>query len=69
MTISFALQPDLQFKYWLAAELHMTVRELVETMDCIEYHWWGVHFSRKAQAEKQAADQAKRKHKGGGRTF
>lgn len=66
MTTSFALQSDLQFKYWLAAELHMTVRELVETMDCIEYHWWGVHFMRKAQAEQQAAEKAKRSRKGKG---
>lgn len=64
--ISFALQPDLQFKFWLAAELHMTVRELVDTMDCVEYHWWGVHFSRKAHAEKQEVEKARRGRTGRG---
>lgn len=63
---SFALQPDLQFKYFLAAELHMTVRELSRDMDCVEYHWWGVHFLRKADAEQKAMEKAKRKSKGRG---
>lgn len=63
---SFGLQPDLRFKYFLAAELHMTVGELSRTMDCVEYHWWGCHFLRKAEQEKKALDQGKRKSRGKG---
>jgi len=64
-TINFALQPDLQFKFWLAAELHMTVRQLTESMDCVEYHWWACHFQRKAAAEAKAMERAKRKRGNG----
>lgn len=60
-TISFALQPDLQFKFFLAAELHMTVRQLTETMDCVEYRWWACHFQRKAAEEAKAIERAKQK--------
>lgn len=65
---SFALQPDLQFKFFLAEQLGMTVRALADSMDCVEYHWWGVHFTRKAAAEEKAAEKAKR-GRGKGRTF
>jgi hypothetical protein len=44
----------------------MTVRALVETMDSVEYHWWGVHFARKAAAEEKAAEKSRRGHKGRG---
>lgn len=38
----------------------MTVRQLTETMDCVEYEWWGCHFARKIRLEKEAIDNAKR---------
>ena len=41
----------------------MTVRHMVDTMDCAEYHWWGVHFLRKAAAQEKAMEKAKRSSK------
>jgi hypothetical protein len=56
----------LQFKYWLAAKLHMTVRRMTDEMDCVEYRWWACHFALKATAEAKAAEKAKRKQRGKG---
>ena len=59
--INFALQPDLQFKFHLAELLGMTVRQLCDTMDAVEFQQWGTHLSRKVAAEKAAMEKAKRK--------
>ena len=37
----------------------MTVGELKDRMDCVEFHWWGTYFTKKAQAEQAAIEKAK----------
>jgi hypothetical protein len=58
-TTSFAIQPELQFKFELAERLGKFVSE-INRMDCVEFHWWAVHFQRKAAAEQRAINRAKR---------
>ena len=58
--ISFALQPDLQFKFELASHLHKTVAEIKE-MDGVEYIWWQVYFERQQQAQESAQAAAERR--------
>jgi hypothetical protein len=41
----------------------MTVKQLCETMDCVEFHQWGIHFARKAKAESDAVEKAKAKQR------
>lgn len=68
MQISFALQPDLQFKYFLCEKLKKLPRE-IETLSCVELYWLEQHFKRKHEAEKKAIDDARRGAKRGRRTF
>lgn len=46
---------DLEFEYFLARELRMTVADMRERMSGEEYTGWGVYFGRKAQREQLAA--------------
>ena len=62
MQTSFALQPDLQFKFFLCCELGRLPAE-IDSMTCIDYHRFAIHYERKQQAESRAMDEAKR---GGG---
>jgi len=57
---SFALQPDLQFRFMLAERLHMTVAQIRE-MDCVEYIQWQIHFQRRAKAQKKVPSATKNK--------
>jgi hypothetical protein len=41
----------------------MTVKQLCETMDGVEYHQWGLHFSRAAKREQDAIEKAKSKRR------
>ena len=41
----------------------MTVRQLCETMDVVEFHQWGKYYANKAKAEKRAMDDAKNRRK------
>lgn len=56
----FALQPDQQFQYFLAEQLHCFVSD-IEQMDVIEYQRWGLHFERKARREHEALESSKRR--------
>jgi hypothetical protein len=40
---------NLEFDHYLAAKLHMTVRELGERMDHAEYVRWSAYYAREAQ--------------------
>jgi hypothetical protein len=51
----------LQFKFHLAELLGMTVKQLCETMDCVEFHQWSIHLQQKAAQEQAAIERAKRK--------
>ncbi len=51
---------DLEFEFFLAEKLHMTVRRLREELTAREYMQWGVYYGRKAQRQEMAAARAKR---------
>jgi len=42
---------DLEFEFFLAQKLGMTVGEMRLRMSCEEYTGWGVFYNRKAQRE------------------
>jgi len=65
---SFALQPDLQFKFFLCEKLKKLPHE-IESMTVVDLHWFSVYFQRKHDAEKKAIDEAKRGAKRGRRSF
>lgn len=45
---------DLEFEYFLAQKLSMTVGEMRERMSGEEYTGWSVYFGRKTQREQLA---------------
>lgn len=49
---------DLEFEFFLAEQLHMTVTRLRREMPAQEYMQWGVYFGRKAQKQELAAKAA-----------
>jgi len=48
-------RPELEFEYFLAAELHMTRARLLDEMSNDEFMGWYTYYSRKAQREEIAA--------------
>lgn len=63
---SFALQPDLQFKFFLCVELGKMPEE-IDQMSCVDYQRFSLYYQRKNEAEKKAIDDAKRRQKRGRR--
>jgi hypothetical protein len=51
---------DLEFEFYLAERLHMTVRRLREEMTMREWIQWGVYYGRKAQRRELEMARAKR---------
>lgn len=47
----FETNPDLEYDFYLAAELGMTVAELRERMSNVEYEEWNMYHARRAQQE------------------
>lgn len=52
---------DLEFEFFLAERLHMTVGRLRREMTAREFMQWGVYYGRKAQKRELAAKQAQAK--------
>jgi hypothetical protein len=52
--MEFETRPDLEFEFFLAQKLSMTVAELRARMDSDEFNRWTVYFGRKAQREQVA---------------
>lgn len=50
----FEDHPDVEFDYFLARELRMTVADLRERMSADEYLGWSTFYKRKAQQEELA---------------
>ena len=48
-TSDFAARPDLEFAFFLARELHMTVAELTHRMSNREFLEWQIFYGRRAQ--------------------
>lgn len=51
LTKAFQANPDLEFEFFLAAELGMTVGRLREELSSDEFLYWGTYYARKAQRE------------------
>lgn len=49
--LSFETSPDLEFEFFLAQKLGMTVARLRAEMTYREFMEWGVFYARKAQRE------------------
>lgn len=47
--------PDLEFDFFLAAKLHMTVADLRERMSNQEWQYWSIYYARIAQREQLRA--------------
>lgn len=54
-TKAFDESAALEFEFFLAAELGMTVAQLRHEMDNGEFVAWGVYYGRKAQEQELAA--------------
>lgn len=50
---------DVEFEFFLAEKLRMTVARLHEEMSHEEFVRWNVYYARKAQLEELAAQKAK----------
>lgn len=61
--LTFQQNPELEFEFYLAQQLGMTVTGLREGMSNDEFVAWGIYFGRQAQ-EQQAQEQ--RLNAGGG---
>jgi hypothetical protein len=46
--------PDVEFEFFLATKLHMTVARLRAEMSSDEFMYWAVYYGRKAQREQLA---------------
>lgn len=46
--------PSLEFEFFLAATLGMTVDEMRLRMSSAEFQRWGIYYARKAQREELA---------------
>lgn len=55
LTTTF-VNPDtgLEFEFFLATELHKTVKELREQMSLKEFLYWGIYYGRRAQERELA---------------
>lgn len=51
---------ELEFEFYLAERLGMTVRRLRQEMPAHEFMQWGVYFGRKAQRRELEIARAKR---------
>ena len=56
--LAFEADPELEFEFYLAEQLHMTVARLREEMSCDEMLRWSVYYARRRQAEELAAKRA-----------
>lgn len=54
-TKAFTANPDLEFEFYLAQKLSMTVGELRERMSNAEFVQWVAYYSKRAQAQELAA--------------
>lgn len=54
-------QTELEFEFFLAEKLRMTVAQLRREMSAQEFMQWGIYYSRKAQKQELAMLQAKTK--------
>lgn len=52
--------PEIEFEYFLAQKLGMTVGRLRVEMGADEFTGWGVYYGRKAQREQIAAAKRRR---------
>lgn len=50
-TKAFEATPDLEFEFYLAQKLGMTVDRMRAEMSADEYTRWGIYYARKAQRE------------------
>lgn len=57
--IRFETDDLFHFEFFLAERLHLTVRELRQTLDMDELVSWSVYYGRKAQQKQLAAMQAR----------
>lgn len=55
MYLRFETSPDLEFEFFLATELSMTVDDLRQRMSMQEFMQWGVFYGRKAQRQELAS--------------
>lgn len=46
---------ELEFEFYLAERLRMTVDQLRRTMTAREFMQWGIYFGRKSQRQEMAA--------------
>ncbi len=56
-------QTELEFEFYLAERLHMTVDQLRRRMSQREFMQWSVYFGRKAQRQEMEAIRATRKRR------
>lgn len=51
--------PGLEFEFFLAEKLRMTVGEMRRKMSHAEFVHWGVYFGRKAQRQQMEMERAR----------
>ena len=54
LTKAFETNPELEFEFYLAERLHMTVAELRDRVSGDEFVRWWVYYGRKAQRQELA---------------
>lgn len=47
--LAFEHQPGLEFEFYLAQKLSMTVGRMRKEMSQVEFQHWGIYYARKAQ--------------------
>ncbi len=47
--LAFEHHAGLEFEFYLATKLHMTVGRMRKEMSQVEYQHWGIYYARKAQ--------------------
>lgn len=52
--LRFETSPDVEFEFYLATQLGMTVGQMREDMSSDEFMSWSVYYGRKAQREQLA---------------
>ena len=58
-TAPFEANPEMEFEFFLAAELGMTVGRLRQEMSSDEFTRWCIYYGRKAQQEDIARQKAR----------
>lgn len=57
--LRFETEPELEFEFFLAQKLGMTVVRLRAEMDQMEFLEWGIFYARKAQRQELEMSKAK----------